>query len=303
MQPPGMIRIIHKNRVQMLGRNRNLEVSLKSWQVKQRQHSISIAREQTSITSEYSTAMGDNLFTERETYLLLNFIECVSTLVKWVKFLIISHPSLQPDLYAIASKTSDSLEAVHPGGKLLDGPNLRTKLTELVYSTRQLYESSCELLRERGHSLIMREDLETKLSVALANIEMELRKCAMQKSEDGSMKIYLNVLAPNNDDVDHRKKSKPFWMRFRNREQQPSTSGGRTNRSSSREAVSNWGVNEVITWLEAMQLSEYIDSFIKNDIRGKELLTLARRDLKELGVTKVGHVKRILQAIKDLHAS
>jgi diacylglycerol kinase (ATP) len=296
-----MIRIIHKNRVQMLCRNRHLEVSLKSWQVKQRQHSISIAREQTSVTSDYSTAMGDNLFTERETYLLLNFIECVSTLVKWVKFLIISHPSFTPDLYAIASKTADSLEAIHPGGKLLDGPNLRAKLTELVTSTRQLYESSCELLRERGHSLIMREDLETKLSVALANIEMELRKCTMQRSEDGSMKIYLNVLAPNNDDSDHRKKSKPFWMRFRHREQQPSTSGARSNRSSSREAVSNWGVNEVITWLEAMQLSEYIDSFIKNDIRGKELLTLARRDLKDLGVTKVGHVKRILQAIKDLH--
>lgn len=301
VQPPGMIRIIHKNRVQMLCRNRNLEVSLKSWQVKQRQHSISIAREQTSITSEYSTAIGENLFTERETYLLLHFIECVSTLVKWVKFLIISHPSLQPDLYTVASRTSDSLEAVHPGGKLLDGPNLRTKLTELVGSTRQLYESSCELLRERSPSLIMREDLETKLSVALANIEMELRKCNLQKSEDGSMKIYLNVLAPNNDDGDHRKKSKPIWMRFRqHREPQPSTSA---NRSSSREAVSSWGVNEVIAWLEAMQLSEYIDSFFTNDIRGKELLTLARRDLKELGVTKVGHVKRILQAIKDLHAS
>lgn len=299
-----MIRIIHKNRVQMLCRNRSLEVSLKSWHVKQRQHSISIAREQTSYTSEYSTAVGDNLFTERETYLLLNFIECVSTLVKWVKFLIISHPSLQPELYAIASKTSDALESVHPGGKILDGPNLRTKLTELVGSTRQLYESSCELLRERGHSLIMREDLETKLSIALANIEMELRKCAMQKCEDGTMKIYLNVLAPPSDDGDHRKKSKPFWMRFRhNRDQQLSASGGRPERSRSCEAVSNWGVNEVITWLEAMQLSEYIDSFIKNDIRGKELLTLARRDLKDLGVTKVGHVKRILQAIKDLQAS
>lgn len=305
MQPPGMIRIIHKNRVQVLSRNRNLEVSLKTWHEKQRQHSISIAREQTSVTSEYSTAMGDSLFTERETYLLLNFIECVSTLVKWVKFLIISHPSLQPELYEMASKTADALEAIHPGGKLLDGPNLRTKLTELVSVTRQLYENSCELLRERGHSLIMREDLETKLSVALANIEMELRKCTMQRSEDGTMKIYLNVLAPNNDDAaDQRKKAKPFWMRFRNKEQTPTTSrGGGGGRSSSCEAVTNWGVNEVIVWLEAIQLSEYIDSFIKNDIRGKELLTLARRDLKELGVTKVGHVKRILQAIKDLHTS
>lgn len=95
--------------------------------------------------------------------------------------------------------------------------------------------------------------------------------------------------------TDHRKKSKPIWLRFR--------SGDTSNRppsSHSREAICSWGTSEVVTWLEAMQLAEYADSFVKNDIRGKELLTLGRRDLKELGVVKVGHVKRILQAIKDL---
>lgn len=70
--------------------------------------------------------------------------------------------------------------------------------------------------------------------------------------------------------------------------------------TSSRDAVCSWGISEVVTWLEAMQLAEYADSFVKNDIRGKELLTLGRRDLKDIGVVKVGHVKRILQAIKDL---
>ena len=40
LQSPGTIRIIHKNRVQMICRNRNLENSLKTWQEKQRQHSI-----------------------------------------------------------------------------------------------------------------------------------------------------------------------------------------------------------------------------------------------------------------------
>lgn len=67
-----------------------------------------------------------------------------------------------------------------------------------------------------------------------------------------------------------------------------------------RREVALWGTQEVATWLDTMQLSEYIDSFVRNDIRGRELMTLARRDLKDLGVTKVGHVKRILQAIKDL---
>jgi diacylglycerol kinase (ATP) len=306
LQPPGMIRIIHKNRTQMLCRNRNLEVSLKSWEEKQRQHSISIQREQGSTASEHLTTFSDSLFSERESYLLLNFIECVSTLVKWVKFLIISHPSLQRDLYSVASKTADSLEAIHPGGKIVEGPQLRTKLTDLVNTARQLYDETCELLRERGHSLIMREDLESKLSVSLANIEMELRKTAMQRTEDGSVKAFLNVLAPN-EEVDLRKKSKPFWLRFRsgsivagNMPGASTSAVAKPHSANSRDAINNWGVSEVTTWLEAMGLCEYVDSFAKNDIRGKELLTLARRDLKDLGVVKVGHVKRILQAIKDL---
>jgi diacylglycerol kinase (ATP) len=151
----------------------------------------------------------------------------------------------------------------------------------------------------------MREDLESKLSVALANIEMELRKTSLQRTEDGSIKIFLNVLAPN-EEVDSRKKSKPFWLRFRSGSiagnSTPGTSHNlpKQHSANSRDTVSNWGVCEVVIWLEAMGLSEYVDSFTKNDIRGKELLTLARRDLKDLGVVKVGHVKRILQAIKDL---
>lgn len=83
---------------------------------------------------------------------------------------------------------------------------------------------------------------------------------------------------------------KGIWSRFR--------SGSITTSNSS--AVSNWGVDEVTVWLETLNLSEYTDSFVRNDIRGKELLTLNRRDLKDLEVTKIGHVKRILQGIKHL---
>lgn len=82
-----------------------------------------------------------------------------------------------------------------------------------------------------------------------------------------------------------------FWLKFR----RGGGGGSRTARD-----VATWGVTEVETWLETLQLSEYAESFTRHDIRGRELLTLGRRDLKELGVTKVGHVKRILQAVKDL---
>lgn len=92
---------------------------------------------------------------------------------------------------------------------------------------------------------------------------------------------------------EHKRKGL-FWLKFRK-----ATAESKQQSSQKRE-VASWGTQEVATWLETLQLSEYIDSFEKNDIRGRELLTLARRDLKDLGVTKVGHVKRILQAIKDL---
>lgn len=61
-----------------------------------------------------------------------------------------------------------------------------------------------------------------------------------------------------------------------------------------------WGNDEVAAWLESLNLEEYRDDFIKHDIRGAELLTLERRDLKELGIHKVGHIKRIQQGILEI---
>lgn len=86
-----------------------------------------------------------------------------------------------------------------------------------------------------------------------------------------------------------------FWLKFRR-------SGGNAGNHPARDQVTHWGVQEVCCWLENLQLGEYVDNFVSHDIRGRELLSLARRDLKELGITKVGHVKRILQAINDLNS-
>lgn len=64
--------------------------------------------------------------------------------------------------------------------------------------------------------------------------------------------------------------------------------------------MERWGTEEVGIWLEQLSLGEYRDTFIRHDIRGSELLHLERRDLKDLGISKVGHMKRILQGTKDL---
>lgn len=250
IQPPGIIRILHKNRMQMLCRNRSLENSLKSWEEKQRQslsaqgakHRPSIFHDKgrssltrQSMPSQEKSFLGVNiekirqhsfsgavptqhvekekdkekhsvhfldkpvqvaepavLFTEEEHYLLINFIECATTLTKWIKIMAVSY-SLEGDLYTLASKVDTCLERIHPNGKIIEGPKLREEFTKLVTAVKQLFEESCCMLHDRGGKLKLREDLENKVSVSLANTELELRKCAMYDTSQGSL-VFLQAL-------------------------------------------------------------------------------------------------------------
>jgi hypothetical protein len=54
---------------------------------------------------------------------------------------------------------------------------------------------------------------------------------------------------------------------------------------------------DVRTWLEALGLGQYARAFIENDIDFAVLPQLTDADLKELGVTSLGHCKRLLTAI------
>ena len=45
-------------------------------------------------------------------------------------------------------------------------------------------------------------------------------------------------------------------------------------------SVHEWGTDDVAQWLENLGLVEYREPFIRNDIRGPELLQLERRDFK-----------------------
>ncbi|GAA6095388.1 diacylglycerol kinase delta isoform X3, partial [Tachysurus ichikawai] len=71
-------------------------------------------------------------------------------------------------------------------------------------------------------------------------------------------------------------------------------------RSNSSLSAERWGAEEVGTWLDSLGLGEYRERFVARDIQGWQLAQLQRQDLKDLGISKVGHVKRILQAIEEL---
>ena len=62
-------------------------------------------------------------------------------------------------------------------------------------------------------------------------------------------------------------------------------------------------MQQVADWLEKLGLGQYAQRFAENDIDFALLTKLHRRDLKELGVTSLGHRKRLLEAIAERTAA
>src|ERR1044071_2855600 len=56
-------------------------------------------------------------------------------------------------------------------------------------------------------------------------------------------------------------------------------------------------------WLEKLGLGQYAQRFAENDIDFAVLTKLNDADLKELGVTSLGHRKRLLEAIAERAAT
>jgi class 3 adenylate cyclase len=60
---------------------------------------------------------------------------------------------------------------------------------------------------------------------------------------------------------------------------------------------------DVRVWLEGHALGQYAELFASNDIDAEVLHTLTAEDLKELGIASLGHRKKLLAAIAELHGS
>jgi class 3 adenylate cyclase len=58
---------------------------------------------------------------------------------------------------------------------------------------------------------------------------------------------------------------------------------------------------DVTEWLEKLDLGQYTSNFTNNDIDTHLLAQLTDADLKELGISSLGHRKTILSAIKTLN--
>ena len=59
-------------------------------------------------------------------------------------------------------------------------------------------------------------------------------------------------------------------------------------------------MQHVAEWLEKLGMSEYAQRFAENDITFGVLPHLTDQDLKDLGITSVGHRRQLLLAMAEL---
>ncbi|XP_047507651.1 diacylglycerol kinase eta isoform X2 [Pieris napi] len=251
LQPPGCVRIIHKNRAQMLCRSRALETSLRAWDEKQQQKS--------------QVGGSVRALPPSEAAHLLSLLDDINTIVKHVKLACISESGSGRISSALstARRVAAQADALQDAdGRLLPAPQLRRLLAALIESCHELLDSGA-------------------VGSAACGLRAQLARCVIK---DGF--VYINA--------EEAPKKSSRWLRSRRSVSEGGTAPAQTAQ------VRSWGIKEVQAWLETIELSEYSEAFAKHDITGRELLSLARRDLRDLGVTKVGHVKRILQAVKEL---
>ncbi|KAI4872435.1 hypothetical protein NFI96_010147 [Prochilodus magdalenae] len=284
IQPPGVIKIQHKNRAQMLTRDRAFENTLKSWEDKLKydkpplrphlypQHSVDLATEEEATLIQMCARAAEELITR--------ICEAAKT-----------NGLLEQELAHAVNAASHAINKTHP-----KFPESLTRNTAIeVASTVKALHSETESLLVGRVSLQLDPPDEELLSSALQSVEVELGKLA-------EIPWLYHILQPN-DEEDHsleygKRNSRSGMFRI-----VPKFKKEKALKKSSPQSVQRWGTEEVGAWLEQLSLGEYKDTFIRHDIRGSELLHLERRDLKDLGISKVGHMKRILQGTKDLAKS
>ncbi|MPC33940.1 Diacylglycerol kinase eta [Portunus trituberculatus] len=133
-QPPGIVRIVHKNRVQMLCRNRDLEVSLKAWEEKQR----SLGSHTKQLT----------LLADEELPVLATLATLVADVISHVKMVIAANPCLEATFGEVATSATASLDKVWRDGKIIESPNLRMLATQLVHNIRNLQAEILHALKD-----------------------------------------------------------------------------------------------------------------------------------------------------------
>uniref|UniRef100_A0A3P8ULY7 Diacylglycerol kinase n=1 Tax=Cynoglossus semilaevis TaxID=244447 RepID=A0A3P8ULY7_CYNSE len=263
IQPPGVIKIQHKNRAQMLTRDRAFENTLKSWEDK-------LKYDKPPLRPHLYPQQSVDLATEEEAALLQMCARAAEELITRICEAAKTCGLLEQELAHAVNAASHAINKTHP--KFPESLTRNTAI-EVASTVKALYNETESLLVGRV-SLQLEPPEEEQLSNALQSVEMELGKL-------GEIQWLYHILQPN-DEEDHslgygKRNSRSSSSMFRI---VPKFKKEKAAKKTAPQSVERWGTEEVGIWLEQLSLGEYRDTFIRHDIRGSELLHLERRDLK-----------------------
>ncbi|XP_019356059.1 diacylglycerol kinase eta isoform X4 [Alligator mississippiensis] len=167
IQPPGVIKIVHKNRAQMLTRDRAFESTLKSWEDKQKCDSCKPV-----LRSQLYPQQAIDLATEEEVGQIQLCSQAAEELITRICEAAKTHSLLEQELAHAVNACSHALNKANPR---FPESLTRNTATEIAVNVKALHNETESLLVGRV-PLQLESYHEELLSDALHSVEIELRK-------------------------------------------------------------------------------------------------------------------------------
>ncbi|XP_061579223.1 diacylglycerol kinase eta isoform X2 [Cololabis saira] len=183
IQPPGVIKIQHKNRAQMLTRDRAFENTLKSWEDK-------LKYDKPPLRPHLYPQQSVDLATEEEAALVQMCARAAEELITRICEAAKTNGLLEQELAHAVNAASHAINKTHP--KFPESLTRNTAI-EVASTVKALYNETESLLLGRV-SLQLDPPEEEHLSSALQSVELELGKL-------GEIPWLYHILQPNDEEV------------------------------------------------------------------------------------------------------
>ncbi|XP_055007923.1 diacylglycerol kinase eta isoform X5 [Boleophthalmus pectinirostris] len=184
IQPPGVIKIQHKNRAQMLTRDRAFENTLKSWEDK-------LKYDKPPLRPHLYPQQSVDLATEEEAGLVQMCARAAEELITRICEAAKTNGLLEQELAHAVNAASHAINKTHP--KFPESLTRNTAI-EVASTVKALYNETESLLVGRV-SLQLEPPEEEQLSNALQSVELEMGKL-------GEIPWLYHILQPNDEEVD-----------------------------------------------------------------------------------------------------
>ncbi|NXE15244.1 DGKD kinase, partial [Lophotis ruficrista] len=310
IQPPGIIKIQHKNRAQMLTRDRAFESTLKSWEDKQKGEGYRAA-----VRPRLSSQQSMEYLTEEESSLLQQVSRVAETLIARIHEAAKAHKAVEQELAHAVNTSSLALSEALSNKAVGTSEFLsRNAAVEVVLSIKELYAETRAFLEGKvvsgGPENTPSPPAEVPVPLAGASgggsragdgpCPPQLDSLQEEEALHGPLSVlgqelqrlldihWLGPIAHPAEEPAFLQESTSsankgsFKLRLNIPKPRKDKDKDRVQRQKTNSALAadKWGAEEVAAWLEALGLGEYRDIFVRHDIQGSELILLERRDLK-----------------------